>query len=205
MILVLLRLTSLSVIILRSIPVATNGKPRILSPLCGCCPGADKLADPRAPAFSQLRSASPRASHTLVDSPLISSKILNAEPQKRAGLSRSDTEPQRSPLLVDKEASRALSEVLGNSGSLEIRGGNQTQQSWTWERGMAQPHVRRRCLLPLTSWPFFDVKCFSFVPQVCGLGPVGLGALEMTRPHFGGTQGDRVGKATPRFSEEKNL
>ena len=97
MILVLLRLTSLSMIILRSIHVAANGKPRILSPLYGCCLGTDKLADPRAPAFSQLRSASLRASHTLVDSPLISSKILNSEPQKRAGLSRSDTEPQRSP------------------------------------------------------------------------------------------------------------
>ena len=97
MILVLLRLTSLSMIILRSIHVAANGKPRILSPLYGCCLGTDKLADPRAPAFSQLRSASLRASHTLVDSPLISSKILNSEPQKHAGLSRSDTEPQRSP------------------------------------------------------------------------------------------------------------
>lgn len=51
----------------------------------------------------------------------------------------------------------------------------------------------------------FEVKSFFFVPQVCGLGVVGLGTFRMARPAFGGLMGAGWGRPLPGAQGKKNL
>lgn len=99
----------------------------------------------------------------------------------RADLTLSPSSPF---LLVDKETSQALSEALGSLRSLEIKRGNGTEQRE--ERPI--PHWEK-VFVPCYILNFFEVKCFSFVPQGYGLGPGALGGLAMMRRRFGGGDG----------------
>lgn len=99
----------------------------------------------------------------------------------RADLTLSPSSPF---LLVDKETSQALSEALGSVRSLEIKRGNRTEQ-----REERPTPCWEKVFVPYYILNFFEVKCFSFVPQGCGLGPGALGGLAMMRCCFGGGDG----------------